>query len=39
MSPKDLGLHYSIAIKMQDFTKEDAYKKLEKYLNKGDLHE
>ena len=29
-SPKDLGLHYSIAIRMQDFTIKDAYKKLEK---------
>ena len=37
-SPKDLGIHYSIAIRMQDFTKEDALRKLEKYLNKGEIH-
>ena len=29
-SPKDLGLHYSISIRMQDFTIKDAYKKLGK---------
>lgn len=37
-SPKDLGLHYSIAIRMQDFTKEDALRKLEKYQNGSSRH-
>ena len=37
-SPKDLGLHYSIAIRMQDFTIKDAYKKLEKNELERSVH-
>ena len=38
ISPKDVGLHHSVAMRLQDFTINDVFKKLEKYENGRNAH-